>query len=271
MTAPVLGDLAQFRTAYESQFRFYLRTYRFLVLFGLTAALMVTGLAFELYYGSGATTAAGYLSNLFGPLSTLLIIIAAFLGGDAIAMDFGGANGYYVLVLPVRRRVLLVGRFLAALSATMIIFAVYIGFSLAGAIYFFGADALPPALGSSLGLGVLFVVAAVAGAFLFSSLFRSPAISMIATVLILFLGLDIVQGVLIVTGVEPWFSLLYAGQGISAVLDPNFAHTMSITADRLHLVTWSPYGSEAAAIMAAYALIGLVASWLIYERKEVVG
>ena len=270
MTAPEVGDLAQFRTSYAYQFRFYLRTYRFLALLALAIAIGVAGLSINLYYGSGATDAAGYLSNLYSLLSTLLIVVAAFLGGDAIAVDFGGANGYYTLVLPIRRRVLLAGRFLAALSATLIIFAVYIAFTLAGAIHFFGVGGLPADLGWSLGLGALFVLAAVSGAFLFSSLFRSPAISMIATVLILFLGLDIVQGVLTVSGVEPWFSLLYAGQGISAVLDPHFVHQRTLEAAGLHIVTWTPYAAEAAEIMLGYVLVGLGLSWIIYERKEVV-
>jgi ABC-type transport system involved in multi-copper enzyme maturation permease subunit len=270
MTRPMLGDVAQFRIALLTQFRFYLRTYRFLALLGLTIALGVLGLGLQLHYGPGAATPAGYLTNLFGLLALLLIVVAAFLGGDAIAVDFGGANGYFVLVLPVRRRVLLVGRYLAALGASAIVYAAFIAFSVAGAAHFYGVGALPPSLGASLALGLLFLVASVAGAFMFSSLFRSPAISMIATVLILFLGLDIAQGILIVTGVEPWFSLLYAGQAISAVLDPNFAHQATLNAGTLHLVTWTPYPSEGAAIMLGYFALGLALSWLVYERKELV-
>lgn len=262
------SDRSQFFTAVRRQFRFYRRTNRFYGLLGFVLLVSVAFVAVTIGENSNSGTVASYLSGLLGTVGIFGIIVCAFIGGDAIAMDFGSGTGYFMLVLPVRRRVLLLGRYLAAFVASFLLLLILYALALFGAGWFYGIAGIPwSAVAESLGLAALFVAAVVATSFFFSSFFRSPAMSMIATILILFLGFDIADSIVTVAGVEPWFSILYAADVISSVISP-VAHKTTAGIGRIHLTTYSPYLWEGAAIMAVYLVAFLVLSVVIYQRKE---
>ncbi|EQD53139.1 permease component of an ABC-transporter, partial [mine drainage metagenome] len=185
-----------------------------------------------------------------------------FLGGDALAVDLGGGPGYLMLALPVRRRTLFAGRFAAAAVTGAVIGLVYFAFG-AGTVQYFYAT-IPAAILLSIGLAFLFLLAVLAVAFFFSSFFRNPTVSIVASLLILIIGFPVVTSAGVLTGVEPWFSLDYGSQAITSVLATNFAHEtishMGLGARRGQLTVYSfaPYPWEGATIMAVYLGIFLV-------------
>jgi ABC-2 type transport system permease protein len=271
-TAP--PDIAQWVTAVRRQLRFYLKTWRFVGLFLFIAIVDVAVTAVGIAYNMSGTSASDYLYGAVGAMPTLGVIVGAFIGGDAIAMDFGSGTGYFMLVLPVRRTVLLLGRYAAAFLAAFALLLVFYAISLVGAGWFYGIAAIPWVdVAASLGVAALFAMAVLATAFLFSAFFRSPAISMVVTILVLFLALDIVDGVLSVTSVEPWFSILYAGQAVAEVFESQPHLTTTVGPGRAHLTfsTWHPYVWEGIVIMLVYFAVTLVASVAIYRYKEMKG
>ncbi len=278
MDRKAVSDFEQLLTAIRYQLAFYLRTYRFLGLLILVLAISGVVLGLDLHTGSALIvaqdpTASGFLSSYLGNIGLAIIVTAAFLGGDAISIDFGTGSGYLLLVQPVRRRILLFGRYIAAFLATVAVGLAYYLFAVVGTLTFYGASGFPgPAFAASIGLAALFAAAALAVAFLFSSFFRTPAVGMIVTVLALYLGFSVVTGVVQIAGIEPWFSLTYAGQAISGVLDPNFAHeTVTHLGRRFTLTSFSPYPWEAIAILVGYWIVAFPLTWAIYERKETRG
>jgi ABC-2 type transport system permease protein len=267
-------DSAQWVTAVRRQLRFYLKTWRFagLLLFILVVDVAIT--AVGIAYDMSGSSASDYLYGAVDVMPTLGVIVGAFIGGDAIAMDFGSGTGYFMLVLPVRRTVLLLGRFTAAFLASFALLLVFYAISLFGAAWFYGIVAIPWIdVVASLGVAALFAMAVLATAFLFSAFFRSPAVSMVVTILVLFLALDIVDGVLTITSLEPWFSILYAGQAVAEVFESQPHLTTTVGMGRAHLTfsTWHPYVWEGVVIMLAYFVIALVASVAIYRYKELKG
>jgi ABC-2 type transport system permease protein len=262
------SDRTQLITSVRRQFQFYLRTYRFLGLLAFVVIVVGAFLLVTIARNNPQANAGAYLANLLGPLPLFGIIVCAFIGGDAIAMDFGSGTGYFMLVLPVRRIVLLLGRYIAAFVTSLLLVLVVYALVLMGDGYFYGVAGIPWSLvAQSLGLALLYVAAVIATAFFFSSFFRSPAISIVVTILILFLGLDIASGILTVAGVEPWFSILYAGDVITTVIVP-VAHQATIHAGRFSITTWSPYIWEGIAIMLCYLFVFLPLSIVIYQFKE---
>ena len=269
MTEAIISDLRQLGVAVRYQVQSYLRTYRFLALVILTI-LIVTILFVVLYEVVTPTTVvannqgpANFLDSSIGFVSDLVFLSAALLGGDAISTDFGARTGYYTLVLPIRRRVLLLGRYLGAwASACAIVVVYYVGESLTTA-YFFGG--LPgAALVGSLGLAFLYCAAAVALAFFFSSVVKTPAFSIVLTFVLLFIALPIIDTVIALSSnVEPWFSLSYAG-GILQLPFVNHPHTTGGVA----FTSYFPTLGEGMAIMGAYLAVGLVLAAIIYEFKE---
>ena len=210
-----ISSFEQWWIAFRYQLRFYLRTYRFLGLLLFVGILGVIFLAVQVSTGSSGVSGTGlresaslYLTGNLSLMGMLLIVVGAFFGGDAIAMDFGSGTGYYMLVQPVERTALLMGRYVAAFTSTVPIILTFYAVWIAGAIHFFGMGSLPSlGLLISLGLALLFSLAVIAVAFLFSSFFRSPAIAIVVTILVLFLALSVVTTVIESAGHEPWFSL----------------------------------------------------------------
>ncbi len=266
------SDETQWYLSVRRQLRFYRKTWRFLGLLIFVLVVTVAFTAFSIAEKSSGTSAADYLYGAISNLPTFGIIIGAFIGGDAIAMDFGSGTGYYTLVLPVRRIVLLLGRYTAAFLASFALILVFYAVALSGAVWFYGLGGIPWLdLVASLGLAALFALSTLAAAFLFSSFFRSPAISMVVTILVLFLAFLFLDGILAITTIEPIYSLPYAGQVIALVLAGQPHETQAPIrsgAGHITITTWHPYVWEGVVIMLVYLVVCLVASATIYQYKE---
>jgi len=274
-----VSDFEQWRVATRHQLEHYLRTNRFYGLLGFVVAISALTLAFEVDAGVTAVRveqlfrSSEYLSNFLAYTGLWVVLAAAFFGGDALSVDFSTGAGYYMLVLPIRRSVLLAGRYTAAALVTLAVVGVYYLFGVAGAIYFFGAPTIPwGLLLASFGIAAFFTLAALSVAFCISAGFRSPAAGVLITVLVLYVGFTTLQGIVELAGVEPWFSLSYAGGTMAAVLDTDFVHlqTVPLGEDQYYTI-WSATVGEGLAIMAAYVAVFLPLSTYLYQRKESVG
>ena len=275
MDPPFLpSDEVQWLSAVRRQLRYYFRTWRFVGLLIFVLVVTVAGTSLSIAYHSSGNSAADYLYSEFSSFGTFGIIIGAFIGGDAIAVDFGTGSGYFMLVLPVRRLVLLLGRFTAAFLVSFALILVFYAVGVTGAIWFYGFVAIPWGdFAASLGIAGLFLLATLATAFLFSSFFRSPAVSMVVTILVLFLAFLFIDGILTITSLEPWFSLPYAGQAIGLVFEsqPHLTVITPPNAQGLQIHSWSPYVWEGCVIMLVYFVVGLALSAVMYQYRELKG
>jgi ABC-type transport system involved in multi-copper enzyme maturation permease subunit len=274
-----VSDFEHWRIFTVHQLEHYLRTYRFYGLLAFVCLISALTLAFQIDAGVGAVriqqlnSSSEYLSNFLDYSGLWVVLAAALFGGDALSVDFSTGAGYFMLVLPIRRPVLLAGRYAAATLVTLAVVGVYYAFGIAGGIYFFGASTLPGVLiAESLGLAALFGLAAVSVAFCVSAFFRSPAAGVLITVLALYVGFTTLQGVVELAGIEPWFSLTYAGGAMAAILDTDFVHFQAIPlGEDQYYTLWSASVSEAATIMAGYIAVFLPLSAYLYRQKESTG
>lgn len=269
----VPSDFAQWKTAVYRQWQYYLRTWRFIGLLGFVLVITVAFTTVSIIEGDSGTSGADYLYGAMSTLGTFGVIIGAFIGGDAISMDFGSGTGYFMLVLPVKRIVLLLGRYTAAFVTTLILIVVYVAIALVGGVYFWGFGGIPwLTFTESFLMAALYGLAVLSTAFFFSALFRSPAVSMVVTILVMFLGFEIIDSVVGSSlGYEPWFSLLYAGSAIGLPLEgqPHYtARTATFGHRTITTYMWYPYVWEGIAIMVAYFVIFLVISAIVYQYKE---
>ena len=279
VTRHSVSDLGQWVTVTALQLGHYLRTNRFFGLLGFVALISALTLAFQVNTGIEAVRyyqlgqCSEYLSNNLAYTSLWVVLAAAFFGGDALSVDFSTGAGYYMLVLPIRRPVLLAGRYAAAALVTMAIVGVSYVFSIAGAVYFFGAPTIPwVPLAESVGVAAVFALAALSVAFCVSAFLRSPAAGVLVTVLVLYVGFTTLAAVVQLASIEPWFSLPYAGGAIAAVLDTDFVHQQAIPVGAGQLYySWVATVPEGLEIMAAYVAVFLPLSAYLYQRKESTG
>jgi ABC-type transport system involved in multi-copper enzyme maturation permease subunit len=268
--------LSQAYVVARGQILHYVRTNRFLGLLGFVSVVSAVWLLLLIAAGRGMAqvsflnSVSEFTSDYAATVSLWVILAAAFFGGDALSVDFHSPSGYYTLVLPVDRGVLLAGRYASALTVTLGIVLAYDAFGILGASYAFGPTSIPWNLEAlSLGLTVLFVLAAVSVAFFFSALFRTPDAGVLLTIVVLFVAMSTLGAIVQIAGFEPWWSLYYAGGAINNVLDWQFvAHqTISIGGGQF-LQSWSATAAEGAEIMMGYFVAFFAATWVLYERKE---
>src|SRR5207245_246081 len=72
------------------------------------------------------TSSLGFYSFWWGNSITLVVILSGiFFGGDAISGEFQNKTGYFLVGNPLRRSSIYIGKWIAALTASLIIFAIY--------------------------------------------------------------------------------------------------------------------------------------------------
>jgi ABC-2 type transport system permease protein len=276
-----VGSLTQVGTVGKYNFLNYFRARRFYVM--LAIVLLTSGLftALVAYYRPVTFVGGdvlGFYSGGWGTLISLIVILStAFFGGDAISGEFQNKTGYFLVPNPIRRSVIYVGKWLAALAASTIILSVFSLIFVANQLYYFPGS-VPWEFGQSFILAWVYLVAALSLAFAFSSLFKSSAISILMSVILLlfvFSFVDVLASA--VAGIEPWFSITYGSEIVLDVLKNPYPQHM-ITQQglfgnggpnaRVSFTTYNPTIPEGLMILGVYfAVMAVLGLWL-FERKE---
>lgn len=256
------SDFQQWWTAFRHQFKFYLHTSRFLALLLLVVIATGAVIGVTIWRGDGLGTGVSYVAGFLGLFGLFGILIGAFMGGDALAIDFGGGTGYFTLVLPVRRSVLLLGRYVAAFVASAVLIAVFYGGVVLGSLYHYHSPSniVPgiPLLESFL-LALLYALGILSVAFFFSSFFRTPSVSIVATVLILIFGLNVADAIVDSLGYTAYYSINAAEAVLVTVLHAPAGP--AATSSPITVV-------QGALIFFAYFVVFLTLSLIFYHFKE---
>ncbi len=274
-----IGRFNEIAVSFKYQLKSYLRTRRFLALAILVALISIAVFAVEAHVGINAinaeySNASNYLYSFMQNITFVVVIVAAFFGGNAISTDFASNYSYYILVQPARRSSILIGRYLAALLASFSIILIYYLFAAISSLYFFSS--LPEVFASSIGLVALFVLSILSFAFFLSSLFNNPQTSTVAVVILLIVALPIVSSILQgFLSIEPWFLVNYGGQVVYSVFSTHFVHFSQSKIPTRHaaftISQYEPYTLEGIEIMLGYIVIFFIASVFMYRYKEVKG
>jgi ABC-2 type transport system permease protein len=286
-----VGSLPQIGTIAKYNFLNYFRARRFyslLVIIAFLSLLLTTlvgyfrPVSFIGFPGEPESMAAlGFYGAAWGGSVTLVVILsAAFFGGDAISGEFQNKTGYFLVPNPIRRSAIYVGKWLAALAAATIMLAIFALAVLANGLFYFPGT-IPWEFEQSVGFAWIYLVAALALMFAFSSLFKSSLVSTLLGVILLLLVFTIIDEVsAAVAGVEPWFSITYGAGIISNILNsPYPAHvtTESLgaalgganrTGARFTLTVYNATVAEGIAILLVYFIVMAVVGLILFERKE---
>ena len=252
--------------------KFFFSTKRFIVVFPfyafvsvLTPVLVIIGAI----PGSPDVYAWYSLGFLYFTFSAALVV--GLLGGDALSQDFG-RQGLFTLSQPIRRSVILLARYTATFIASAIIMVgAYDLIGAAFAKYIYGQ--LVPSAGLIVAMSLLLTASMVAFVMLFSSLFKSPNISIIMAILFVWIVMPLISSILALVHVEPWFLLTYAGNVLQALAQktypPNVQTAQISPGGGLPaVVVYNPTVLEATAIMIGYLIFSLLLGWIVYSRRE---
>lgn len=275
--APTVGSASHVMIVARYTFVNFFRARRFYVMLSIVL-LMSTLLTVAVGYyrpalfgfaPAGAPVTAEQSRTAFyslwwaGFVNILVILSAAFFGGDAISGEYQNKTGYFLLPNPIRRSSVFVGKYIAALLASSLMLGIYALIAITNGMYYFGA-AIPSGLAYSLLYGWFYLVAAMSLTFMFSSAFKSSSVSILMMVILLLFVFDLVDLVVgVIANVEPWFSITYAEQIIGLALSgPSGGGPFPGVA------TFTPTIPEGLAIMAAYFLVTGLLGLVLFEKKQ---
>lgn len=261
----------------------YFRSRRFFILLGITLAIAALLTFVVAHYGIDrialtptGTSSLQFYSTWWGFGAAFLVFFCAvFFGGDAVSGEFQNKTGYFLVANPIRRSSIYIGKWLAALIASLIILGVFTAITILNGLYYFGTGSgLPWQFQESFVFTLVYLIAALGFTFFFSSVFKTSAMSIIVTAILLLFGFSLIDELVTrIAGLEPWFTLSYGSGIISSILsNPYPAHyqttTLNVGARTLTTTSYNATVPEGLIIMLAYFVVTTVIGLLLFERKE---
>ncbi len=270
------GSLAHVWISAKYNFLNYFRARRFYVM--LAIILIISGLLTVLvgYYrppGFVDGNALGFYGAGWGSFANFVVVLsAAFFGGDAISGEFQNRTGYFLVPNPIRRSAIYLGKWIAALVASTIVLAVFALAMLANGLFYFPGT-VPWEFVQSVAFAFGYMVAALSLAFAFSSLFKSSSISILMSVILLLFVFNVVDTVAaLVAGIEPWFSITYGAGIVSNILTVPYPAAKTVVAagpgGRFTISQFNATVPEGLLILGIYFVVMLVLGLVLFERKE---
>ncbi len=277
----MVSPFGSFVTTYSYYFKNYYRSKSFYLMFIIIVLVSILLSYFSIRYindlskifpGIPASSftlpiredVLGYIWSFV--MTDLPVFAAVFFGSSAISSEIENKTAYHIFPLPVSRFNLLVSKYFAAVSVTIIVISIYVAMQAGVFFYLFGS--VIPALPKSYLLLVLFIFSVMALTFLISSIFNKNTYAYISVFLIYFLVFNaylIVEELLFKT--TPYYLLNVAASIIKDVYlnassNPfSFSTTLNSpsTADVLRSIL----------IMVIYGIVSFSVAAVIFERKDV--
>jgi ABC-2 type transport system permease protein len=254
------------------QWRDYLRSRRFLILFVIITIVGVILTAVTAYFRPGFINSPTALyGTLWGSAVLVPIVFAGIMfGGDAIAGEFQNKTGYFLMALPIRRVTVYVAKYLAALFASFVILLYFAGIVIANGIFYQGTNAFPWQFAVSFVFASVYLLALLGFTFLFSSLFKTSSYATLLTAVLFLFGFNLLQ--VVISGLaqaEPWMIISYSSGIIANIFEsPYPPHIAPPVPGGPPFTIYNPTIETGVAIMLAYLAFSAVLGLLSFERKE---
>jgi ABC-2 type transport system permease protein len=250
----------------------HLRSKRLLGMLAVEAVLLA--LISALVIGEHAQPFTDTMGGFASATSILVIVAATLFAGDAIVSEFQGRTGYLLFPNPVKRSSIFLGKFLSAAAAMVLVMAIYYAVAIGiSAAVSSDLEHLELAF-ASLGLALLYSIAAISLGMLVSSFMKGSTGSLILTFFLLFLILPSVDSIFSLVSYPPTPSLTFAAMAIAAVLTVPYPPETSMLTTPLEglgeFTTYihTPPVLTAVVVMVAWAIATMVLAYLLFRRRE---
>lgn len=192
--------------------------------------------------------------------SLLIIVSAALFGADALSGEYQNRTGYLILPNPLKREALFFGKFASCMTMGLVMLGLlYAGVALLSVMT---VDGIDDDLATSFALAVEFLLAAMAVAFLVSSIMNGTTGATVFTLLLFVMVMPAIDGVSSLTGQRIEASLTYAASTVIYILvDPYIENS----ADSLGNY---PDPHTAVIVMFAYALVAILIGLRLFKRRQ---
>ncbi len=218
-----------------------------------------------------------FVLNMLGFLGILSILSATFFGADAIVSEFESKTGYFLFPNPIRKAAIFAGKFIASALVSVGTIALYYAIAVASVQVIDGS--VPANMGLSFAYALVYLFAILAVAYLFSAIMRSSVYSLILTFFTFFLIFPIIDGVGQVAKFKPWFSVTFASQIATNILQIPYPTDQVFTtttgpqagggaAQAISLAQYYPDVQLSLIVMGVYFIIALILSVILMRRRQ---
>jgi ABC-type transport system involved in multi-copper enzyme maturation permease subunit len=239
------------------------RRRRLLIVLGIA---IVVPLLFNIIPARGNTpftaTAESFAAAVMNFAGVLIVISAALFAGDAVSGEFDNKTGLLLFPTPQSRTAIFVGKYIGALLATCLVVSLYYVVTSAEVAVIYGTGEFPAKLASSYGLALLYSASAVSIVFFFSSLMNRAISSTIVSFLFLIMVVPIIETILQITNINPWFLVTYA----AGLITHNLGEVSFGPGGRF-AQTFTPDLHTGIGVMVVYAVVFFVIGIAVANRK----
>ena len=253
----------------------YLRGQRLFGILIITAFIAWLMLALPPLLGRGyPSDVRTFPSTFLNFVSILIVLSATFFGSDAINSEFQGRTGYALFPSPIRRRIILLGKYAASALSSLLVVSLYYAIIIVSAQAIYGT--LPDELILSYYLAVVYMLSILAFAFFLSSVMKGTTGSAVLTFFLLMMILPIIGIVLNSADIAPWFSITEAGGIVSRIVTmppvmgerPGGFMQPTGAAASIPYPLYIPEVGSSLIVMVNYFMITLLAAIYVFERRE---
>ena len=253
----------------------YLRGQRLFAILVITAFIAWLMLALPPLLGSGyPSDVRTFPSTFLNFVSILMVLSATFFGSDAINSEFQQRTGYALFPSPIRRRIILLGKYAASALSSLLAVSLYYAIIIVSALAIYGT--VPDELILSYYLAVVYMLSIMAFAFFLSSVMKGTTGSTVLTFFLLMMILPIIGVVLNSADIDPWFSITEAGGIVSRILTmppsmgggPGGPMQQTGAAASIPYPLYLPEVQSSLIVMVNYFMITLLAAIYVFERRE---
>jgi len=237
----------------------------------LLGMLILLGLIVGLLIGLPPALGLSYASepnefvSTFAVFSGLLVILGGVLfAADSLVSEHEKRTGYFLFPNPVRREVLVVGKLVASLFTSAVIVSLYYAAATLAALAVTGA--ITWEIGLSYLYSLAYMCAVVGLAYLFSASFKSTVAATVLTFFLFTLIFNIVQVVLGLASIDPWFLPSAASGIIGNVLSPSPGGFPGPGGGVV--LSFVPEVATSLLVFAAYFVVASVLAILVFRRRE---
>jgi ABC-2 type transport system permease protein len=225
-----------------------------------------------------------FITGMFGFLGVLSILSATLFGADAIVSEFESKTGFFLFPNPIRKTTVFLGKFIASVLVSAGVIALYYLIAVVSVRVIGGS--VPASTGLSFAYSLVYLLAILAVAYLFSAVMRSSVFALTLTFFTFLLILPILDAVTAVAKFKAWFSITFASGIITNVLqnpypaDKVITNTLTTTtggggvatgsagALAVQVVRYYPTVTVSLAVLAAYFVVALLLAAVLTQRRE---
>ena len=198
-----------------------------------------------------------YMSSYIGGVGILVVLAATMFAGDAIVSEFQSRTGYLLFPNPVKRWVIFMGKFASTLGILFLLLVVHYGAAAVLTFIMIGGSSVNWVY--SMLFAMCYGTAAAALGIFLSSLMKGSTGALVLTFFALLLILPMLEGVLMISDIEPYYILTFAEDPIYYLMYDSYPDQWSVAEVAPSLL-----------VIAAYAATLVAAGILLFRRREMV-